>query len=324
MSVGILSTASYLPDKVLDNKYFESYLDTSDQWIRTRSGIIERRKLESDKSNSDIAYIVAKSAIEKASLRKEDIDVLIVGTVTGDYIFPATACIVAHKLGLKEIPAFDISAACSGFMYSLHVGYSFVKSGMFNKVLIIGSELVTRITDYNDRSTCVLFGDGAGAVIIGETDKSKIIYSKIFSDGSGAEMLYIPAGGTKLSASYDTVDKRLHYVKMNGRELFKIATLKMVEVINNTFKELNIGPNDISLLIPHQMNVRIMEAVCERINFPMSKVFVNIDRYGNTGAASIPIALDEALKTGRIRQKDIVCLVSFGGGLTWAISLIQF
>ncbi len=324
MNIGILSTSSYVPERVLDNKYFESYLDTSNEWIVTRTGILERRKLEDDKSNSDVSYIVAKSAIEEALLSPSDIEAVILGTVTGDYIFPATACMVASKVGIKDAPAFDISAACSGFMYSLHTGYCFVKSGEFNNVLVIGAELTTRITDYYDRTTCVLFGDGAGATIVGKTDKNKIIYSKIFSNGSGAEMLYIPAGGTKLPTSVETVEKRLHYVKMNGRELFKIATLKMTEMINNTLEELNMEPEDISLLIPHQMNTRIMEAVCERLNFPMSKVFVNIDKYGNTGSASIPVALDEAIKGKKIKEGDLICLASFGGGLTWAITLIQF
>lgn len=324
MGIGIIATASYLPDKVLDNKYFESYLDTSDEWIKTRSGILERRKLEEDKANSDIAYLVGKKAIEKSLLPKDKIDVVIVGTVTGDYIFPATGCLVASKLGLNSVPAFDISAACSGFLYSLHTGYCFVKSGQFKNPLIIGSELVTRIANKNDRATAVLFGDGAGCVILGEAKKNEIIYSKIYSDGSGAQLLYIPAGGTKQPLSSETIDKQLNYIFMNGRELFKIATIKMVELINNTMKELNISVKDISLLIPHQMNTRIMEAVCERIDFPMTNVFVNIDKYGNTGAASIAIALDEALEQKRIKEGDTVCLISFGGGLSWGITLIKW
>lgn len=324
MGIGIISTASYLPEKILDNKYFESYLDTSDEWIRERTGILERRKLEDEKSNSDIATIVAQQAIDKIQLSKNKIDGVIVGTVTGDYIFPATACIVAHKLGLNSVPAFDISAACSGFLYSLHTGYCFVKSGQFKTLLIIGSELVTRIVNKNDRATVVLFGDGAGCVILGETNENEIIYSRIYADGAGAHLLYIPAGGTKQPSSYQTIDQKLNYVVMNGRELFKIATIKMAELITNTIKELGISITDINLLIPHQMNTRIIEAVCERIHYPMSNVFVNIHKYGNTGAASIPIALDEALEQKKIKSGSLVCLVSFGGGLTWGITLIKW
>ncbi len=324
MGIGIIVTASYLPEKVLDNKYFESYLDTSDEWIRARSGILERRKLEEDKANSDMAYLACRKAIEKSSFPKDKIDVVIMGTVTGDYIFPATSCLVASRLGLNNVPAFDISAACSGFLYSLHTGYCFVKSGQFRHPLIVGSEVVTRITNKDDRATAVLFGDGAGCVILGETNKNEIIYSKIHSDGSGAQLLYIPAGGTKQPSSHQTIDKQLNYIFMNGRELFKVAIIKMVELINNTIRELNMTIKDISLLIPHQMNTRIMEAVCERVGFPMSNVFVNIDKYGNTGAASIAIALDEALEQKRIKSGDVVCLISFGGGLSWGITLIKW
>lgn len=324
MGIGIISTASYVPDKILDNKYFESYLDTSDEWIRERSGILERRKLEDDRTNSDIAYIVGQKALEKVSFPKDKIDVVIVGTVTGDYIFPATACLVASKLGLNNVPAFDISAACSGFLYALHTAYCFVKSGQSSNPMVIGTELVTRIANKNDRATVVLFGDAAGCVVLGETNKNEIIYSKMYSDGSNAHLLYIPAGGTKQPTSHETVDKQLHYIVMNGRELFKIATMKMVELINNTTKELNIRIEDINLLIPHQMNTRIIEAVCERINYPLSKVFVNIHKYGNTGAASIPVALDEAIEQRRIKSGDLVCLVGFGGGLTWGITLIKW
>jgi 3-oxoacyl-[acyl-carrier-protein] synthase III len=323
MPIGILTTASYVPPKVLDNKYFESYLDTSDEWIRTRTGILERRKLE-EGTNSDIGYWVAKKALEKISMPVENIDIIILGTVTGDYIFPATACIIANKLGLKSTPAFDISAACSGFLYSLHTGYSFVKAGIYSNALVIGIDLVTRIVDMYDRATAVLFGDGGGCALVGNTPKNEIIYSKIYADGSGAHHLYMPAGGTALPPSEQTLKERLHYIKMNGRELFKLATIKMVELLNNMCKELNLNINELSLLIPHQMNVRIMEAVCERLPFPMEKVFVNIHKYGNTGAGSIPIALDEAISQGRIKKGDIVCLVSFGGGLSWAVTLLKW
>ncbi|MEW6676025.1 MAG: beta-ketoacyl-ACP synthase III [Nitrospirota bacterium] len=321
----IISTGSYVPERVITNFDLEKMVDTSDEWITERTGIKERRIADKTQAASDLAYEAAKVTLKNADLKIEDIDLIIVATVTGDMPFPSTACILQDKLAAKKAVAFDINAACSGFLYGLYVADSLIRSGMHKRVLIVGTEVLSKITDWEDRTTCVLFGDGAGAVIIEATEEDKgIISMYINSDGSLWELLHMPGGGSRNPISKDSIKKRLHYIKMKGNETFKVAVRTLEELVIKTLEENNLKPSQLSLLIPHQANLRIIQATADRLGIPMDKVIVNLDRYGNTSAASIPIALDEAVRTGRISDGDYILLEAFGGGLTWASALIKW
>ncbi|MFZ6016054.1 MAG: beta-ketoacyl-ACP synthase III [Nitrospirota bacterium] len=321
----IISTGSYVPERVITNFDLEKMVDTSDEWISERTGIKERRIADKTQAASDLAYEAAKVTLKNADLKIEDIDLIIVATVTGDMPFPSTACILQDKLGAKKAVAFDINAACSGFLYGLYVADSLIRSGMHKRVLIVGTEVLSKITDWEDRTTCVLFGDGAGAAIIEATEEDKgIISMYINSDGSLWELLHMPGGGSRNPTSKDSIKKRLHYIKMKGNETFKVAVRTLEELVIKTLEENNLKPSQLSLLIPHQANLRIIQATADRLGIPMDKVIVNLDRYGNTSAASIPIALDEAVRTGRISDGDYILLEAFGGGLTWASALIKW
>ena len=321
----IISTGSYLPERILTNFDLEKIVDTSDEWITERTGIKERRIASENQAASDLAYEASRLALEKASLKAEDIDLLIAATVTGDMPFPSTACILQHRLGAKNAAAFDINAACSGFLYGLYVADSFVRSGMHKRVLIIGAEVLSKITDWEDRTTCVLFGDGAGAAIVEPTEEERgIISMHINSDGGMWDLLHIPGGGSRYPVSKDSLDKRLHYIKMKGNETFKVAVRTLEDLVLRILKDNKLDPSQLSLLIPHQANLRIIQATADRLGLPMDKVMINLDKYGNTSAASIPIALDEAVMTGRIKDGDYILLEAFGGGLTWASALIKW
>ena len=321
----IISTGSYLPERILTNFDLEKIVDTSDEWITERTGIKERRIASENQAASDLAYEASRLALEKASLKAEDIDLLIAATVTGDMPFPSTACILQHRLGAKNAAAFDINAACSGFLYGLYVADSFVRSGMHKRVLIIGAEVLSKITDWEDRTTCVLFGDGAGAAIVEPTEEERgIISMHINSNGSMWDLLHIPGGGSRYPVSKDSLDKRLHYIKMKGNEIFKVAVRTLEDLVLRILKDNKLDPSQLSLLIPHQANLRIIQATADRLGLPMDKVLINLDKYGNTSAASIPIALDEAVMTGRIKNGDYILLEAFGGGLTWASALIKW
>ncbi|OHE56337.1 MAG: 3-oxoacyl-ACP synthase, partial [Thermodesulfovibrio sp. RBG_19FT_COMBO_41_18] len=292
----IISTGSYLPEKVLTNYDLEKMVDTSDEWIIERTGIKERRIADDSQAASDLAYEASKIALERAGLKADDIDLIIVATVTGDMPFPSTACILQDKLGAVNAVGFDINATCSGFLYSLYIADSLIKSRMHKRVLIVGAEVLSRITDWEDRNTCVIFGDGAGAVIIEPTEEDRGILSlHINSDGRMWELLHMPGGGSKNPASIDTIKKKLHYIKMKGNETFKVAVRTLEDLAIKTLDENKLDSSMLSLLIPHQANLRIIQATADRIGIPMDKVVVNLDRYGNTSAASIPIALDEAV-----------------------------
>ncbi len=321
----IIATGSYLPEKVLSNFDLEKMVDTSDEWITERTGIKERRIAHENQAASDLAYEAAKIALERAALTEKDIDLLIVATVTGDMPFPSTACILQDKLGTKNAAAFDINAACSGFLYGIYIADGLIRAGLHKRVLVVGTEVLSKITDWQDKTTCVLFGDGAGAAILEPTDKSRgIISMSINSDGSMWELLHLPAGGSKKPTSSDSIEKRLHYIKMKGNETFKAAVRTLEELVVTILRKNKLDPSELSLLIPHQANLRIIQATANRLGLPMDKVIVNLDRYGNTSAASIPIALDEALQTGRIRDGDYILLEAFGGGFTWASALIKW
>jgi 3-oxoacyl-[acyl-carrier-protein] synthase-3 len=321
----IITTGSYLPEKVLTNFDLEKMVDTSDEWITERTGIKERRIAAENQAASDLAYEASRVALERAALKVDDIDLIIAATVSGDMPFPSTACILQDKLGAKNAAAFDINAACSGFIYGLYVADSFIRSGMHKRVLIIGTEVLSKITDWEDRTTCVLFGDGAGAVIIEPTEEDRGIISVfINSDGSMWDLLHLPGGGSRYPTSRASIDKRLHYIKMKGNETFRVAVRTLEDLIVKILEKNKLTPSQLSLLIPHQANLRIIQATADRLGISMDKFIVNLDRYGNTSAASIPIALDEAVVTGRIKDGDYILLEAFGGGLTWASALIKW
>ncbi len=320
----IIATGSYVPDKRLTNYDLEKIVDTSNEWIIERTGIKERRIADKKQSASDLAYEAGKAALKQAGIKAKDIGLIIVATVTGDMPMPSTACILQSKLGAKGSAAFDINAACSGFIYGLSVADSFIKSGMYKRILLVGAEVLSKFTDWQDRSTCVLFGDGAGSVILeATTGESGIISTHLHSDGSQWELLNLPGGGSKHPPSKDTISHKLHFLKMKGNETFKVAVRALETVAAETLKANNLKPSHLSALIPHQANLRIIQATANRLGLSMDKVVINIDKYGNTSAASIPIALDEAVRAGRIRQGDYILLEAFGGGLTWASALIK-
>ena len=299
-------------------------VDTCDEWIVTRTGISERRVADSHTATSDLAIEAAKLALQDAKVKPEQLDLVIVATITPDMLFPATACIVQDKLGASNAGAFDLSAACSGFVYALSMASNMIAAGAAKKILVIGSETLSKITDYQDRASCILFGDGAGAVVLGPSKRRNVTYTKLGSDGSGGDMMKLPAGGSRMPASAHTVQNRLHFMALRGREVFKFAVVKMQECIQDALDARGYTADDISLIVPHQVNLRIIAAAAEKFGIPMDKVHVNIDRFGNTSSASIPIALDEAVKTRKLKKGDVVILVAFGAGLTWASALIEW
>ena len=323
-AANIIATGSYVPDTILNNSYFEGIVDTSDKWIVSRTGIKERRRANIEIATSDIATKAAERAIESANISPLELDIIIVATVTPDMPFPSTACLVQKNIGAKNATAFDIEAACSGFIYGLSIGESFIKSGSAKNILIIGAEVLTRITDYSDRNTCVLFGDGAGAVILSDKKGHRILSNYLGSDGKGCDLLYLPGGGSKTPASIDTINKSLHYIRMEGSEVFKFAVRIMESATKQVLESCKLKTENISLLIPHQANIRIIESASKRFNLPEDKIYINVDKYGNMSSASIAVALDEAYKEGRITSGDIVVLVAFGGGLTWGSSVIRW
>ncbi len=325
MNTAIIGTGSYLPQKVLTNHDLEKMVETSDEWIRERTGIRQRRIAGEDEATSDLALKASLKALEAASVGPEDIDLLIVATVSGDRPLPSTACILQDKLGASNAAAFDILAACSGFIYLLAVADAMLRTGRYKRALVVGAEVLSRFTDWQDRTTCVLLGDGAGAAVLASTEEDRgIIDVNIYSDGSLWELLHIPAGGSVRPASEETVRNRQHYIKMRGNETFKVAVRTLEKLVVETLEKNGIPPERLSLLIPHQANHRIIKATADRLNLPMDRVMLNIDRYGNTSAASIPIALDEAVRTGRIKPGDYILLEAFGGGLTWGSALIKW
>lgn len=324
-SASITGIGSYLPAKVLTNYDLEKMVDTSDDWIIQRTGIRERRIIENGMTTSDLGAQASLKAIEDAGIAPTDIDMIITSTITPDHIFPATSCYLQQKIGATRASAFDILAACAGFIYAISIGQSFVASGAMKTVLVVGAECLSKITDYTDRSTCVLFGDGAGAVILQrDVVKHEILSTNLAADGSEADVLIMPGGGAKNPASFESVQQRMHYIQFRGKEVFKLAINNITNQILETVERNGLKLSEIDLIIPHQSNLRIIEATMDKLGLPMEKAIVNIDKYGNTSSASIPIALDEARKEGRIRKGDIIMLVAFGSGLTWGSSVIRW
>ncbi len=321
----IISTGSYVPESVITNHDLEKVVETSDEWIMERTGIRERRIADVSQAASDLAYEAAQRALKHAHLKAKDIDLVIVATCTPDMPFPSTACIVQDRLGIKHAAAFDINAACSGFVYGLHVANSLIKTEAHTRILLVGAEVLSRVTDWQDRTTCVLFGDGAGAVILeGTKEKRGILSTHIQSDGSLGDLIMLPGGGSRFSCTPESILKKLHFIKMKGNETFKVAVKTLAQLAARTLEENGLDPSQLSLLIPHQANLRIIQATARRLKLPEEKVFVNIEKYGNTSAASIPIALDEAVRTGRVNDGEYILLEAFGGGLTWASALLKW
>lgn len=325
LSVGIVGTGVYLPETVLTNAELEKMVDTSDEWIRTRSGICERRIIAEGEATSDIACRAARMAVQDAGISLQEVDAIVVATVTPDMLFPSTACLVQNALGLNRGAAFDVGAGCSGFVYAMAVGSQFVKTGMYNTVLVIGAESLSRIINWQDRNTCVLFGDGAGAAVLRPVpDGFGILSLDLGADGSGADLLKVPAGGSRMPVTPENCMSTDHYLNMSGREVFKFAVKIIGESALNALEKAGLDKKDVDCFIPHQANVRIIEAAAKRMNLPMDKVFVNVQKYGNTSAASIPVAIHEAAAEGRIKRGDIIVLVGFGTGLTWGASVIKW
>ena len=317
-AVGLLGTGSYTPDKVLTNQMLEESVDTSDEWIRTRTGIRQRRIAEADIATSDLALRAAEKALSAAQIGAEDLDMIIVATITPDMAFPSTACLIQQKLGAHKAYAFDISAACSGFIYALSLAYEHILQNPEHKVLIIGAETLSKIVDPTDRGTVVLFGDGAGAAIVGRCEGKGILAFDIGSDGSGGELLCLKGGGSRHPATHETVDGRMHYLTMNGKEVFKFAVRAMGDSAQRVLQQCQWSAQDVDCVVPHQANIRIIDAAVKSWGIEREKVFVNLERYGNMSAASIPVALDEAVRSEKIVKDDRVILVGFGAGLTWA------
>lgn len=326
-NVCVTGVGSYLPGRVLTNSDLEKIVDTSDEWITTRTGIKERRIADKREATSDLAIQAAKKAIGQAKIRPEEIDLIIVATVTPDMITPAAACIVQKALGCSKAVAFDLNAACTGFIYALSCAKQFLLNDEYKIALVIGAETLSRVTDFSDRNTCVLFGDGAGAVILqvkNESERRGILSSFLASDGTYTDLLKIPAGGSRRPATLETVKGKLHYLKMNGNEVFKLAVQKMIEAALKALKSSKVKCDELDLVIPHQANIRIIEAMAKRLKIPMEKVLLTIQKYGNISAATTPIALEEAVLEGKIKKGNLVELVAFGAGLTWGAAVIKW
>ncbi|HHV79321.1 MAG TPA: ketoacyl-ACP synthase III [Firmicutes bacterium] len=314
-----------VPSKRLTNRDLELLVDTTEQWIVERTGINERRIASADQATTDLAEEAAREALRDAGISPTELDLIVLCTVGPDHMVPPSSCLLQHRLGARNAAAFDINAACSGFLYGLAVADQFISTGKFKRVLLVGAETLSRVTDYGDRSTCVLFGDGAGAaVLVPASGDGGILSFCLGSDGSGAELLYIPAGGSRLPASEETVKGRMHFIRMKGNEVFKLAVRAMVRSVDEALEQAGLTRQDIDLVIPHQANRRIIEACAERLGVPDEKVVINIDRYGNTAAASIPIALAEARKASLLTDGQIVVFVGFGAGLTWGSAVLRW
>ncbi|MFO8026135.1 MAG: beta-ketoacyl-ACP synthase III [Opitutales bacterium] len=325
-STVILGTGSYLPEKVVTNDDMAQIVATSDEWIQTRTGICERRFAAEGQTTSDMAAAASNKAIEAAGIDREEIDLVLVATMTPDMPFPSTACLVQDKVGLRKVMAFDVQAACSGFVYALNIGSSMLRSGSCKKALVIGSEKTSPILDFQDRTTCVLFGDGASAAVLGTSPEPGvgILGSMGGSDGSNPELLYQPGGGSAIPASAESLVARQHFLKMNGKEIFKLAVRVMEQASLQILSQHGFGTKDVDLVIPHQANMRIIESLAKRMEIPMERFHNNLDRFGNTSGASVGIALDEAIRKGRLQSGNLVLLVAFGAGLTWGSSLVKW
>lgn len=325
MNAGILGTGHDFPEGVLTNADLEEIVDTSDEWITTRTGIKQRHKAADDEYTSQFAVRAAKKALESANVDADEIEIIICATTSPDQILPSTGCLIQKELGANNAAGMDVFAACSGFLYGVTMVESMIRTGQIKNALVIGAEVLTKYVDYTDRSTCVIFGDGAGAAVLGEVPDGKgVLATKIRSDGRYDQQLYSPGGGTRLGLTHETIDNRDNFFKMKGNELFKVAVRSMAKVSKEMLAKAGHTVDDLKMVIPHQANQRITDAVASRLKVPEEKVYSNIAQHGNTSSASIPIALDECLKDGKIVEGDLVLLTAFGGGVTWGGTLVRF
>jgi 3-oxoacyl-[acyl-carrier-protein] synthase-3 len=321
----VTGTGAYLPDRRLTNQELERTVETSDRWIVERTGIRERRIAAPDEATSDLATAAGRQALTASGVPASSVELIIVATATPDMLFPSTACLVQERLGAKQAFAFDLSAACTGFLYALAVADQYIRAGTYRTVLVIGAEVLSRMVDWTDRTTCILFGDGAGAVVVQADDGTRgVLSTHLHSDGSLWDLIHIPGGGSRRPPSAETVADRMNFVKMKGSETFRVAVRTLEEVAREALTANGLSTDDVALLIPHQANLRILQAVAERLSLPVEKMVINVDRYGNTSAASIPIALDEAVRAGRVRPNDLLLLEAFGAGLTWGAAVVRW
>ena len=323
--MGIAGTGSYVPERIVPNSYFEQFVDTSDEWIVQRTGIKERRFAAVDQASSDLAVEAGRKALQSSGVRPEDLDLVIVATLTPDYLLPSTACLVQDRLGAVNAGAFDMNGACTGFLTALHTSEAFIASGRARRVLVIGAEKLSNFVNFQDRSSCIIFGDAAGAAVLTPLDEcgqGEILKTTLGADGKGYDFIYIPAGGSRRPASAETVANREHFMRMRGRDVFRFAVTYMGEMVRKMIE--GHDPSEVTLVVPHQVNKRIIEAALERIEIPPERVMINIEKYGNSSAATVPLALDEALKAGRVEKGKLVVLVAFGAGLTWGGTLLRW
>ncbi len=321
----ITGVGSYVPERVLTNADLEKIVDTTDDWITSRTGIRERRTAAEDEFTSTMGIAAARIALKRAGVDAADLDLIIVATITPDMPFPATACIVQQELGAVRAAAFDLEAACTGFLYALEIGRQFIDNGTYQNVLIIGAEKLSSIIDWKDRNTCVLFGDGAGAAVLQRrADSRGVLATRLGSDGGKADILAMPGGGCRQPATVDSVNERIHFLKMEGKEVFKNAVNAMTDAAKEVLERSGVGIEDIKCIIPHQANQRIISAVGERLGTRDDQVFVNLHKYGNTSAASVAVALDEAVSTGHVKRGDLILIIAFGAGLTWGATVLEW
>jgi 3-oxoacyl-[acyl-carrier-protein] synthase-3 len=324
-TVSIIGTGSYVPERILTNGELEKMVETSDEWIVSRTGIRERRIAAEDEFTSDLAANAARRAIAQAGIEPDEIDLIIVATVTPDMFFPSTACFVQQKIGAKRAACFDVSAACSGFLYAIEIAQQFIMSSTYNTVLVIGADKLSSIVDWTDRNTCVLFGDGAGAAVLRNRAGSHgVIHTYMGSNGALTDVLYMPGGGCRFPTTAESIAQKLNTIKMNGKETYKYAVTALLTAANAALAGAGLKADDLACIIPHQANLRIIEAVADRMGVPIERFMVNLNRFGNTSAAAVAIALDEANRTERMKLGDYVLLIVFGGGLTWASSVVQW
>ena len=322
----ITAVGHYVPDKILSNKDLEKIVDTNDEWIRTRTGIVERRIVEPGVASSDMGARAAEAALRNRGISAEEVELIIVATVTPDMFFPSTACLIQHKIGASRAWGFDLSGACSGFLFALQTATQFIESGTHSRVLVVGTDTMSSITDYTDRNTCVLFGDAAAAVLVEPSTEEGygILDTIVRCDGSGRDALYMRAGGSLMPATHETVDKRLHYIYQDGKSVFKVAVVSMADVSAEIMERNALSGKDVDWLVPHQANLRIIDATAKRMGLDSSKVMINIDRYGNTTAATIPLCLSEWWQQGKLKRGHRVVLASFGAGYTWGAILVRW
>ncbi|WP_408956534.1 beta-ketoacyl-ACP synthase III [Natroniella sp. ANB-PHB2] len=321
----IAGVGSFAPENVMTNNDLEEIVDTDAEWIISRTGIKERRIVEEEVVTSDLACQAAKAALESADLEVKDLDLILVATSTPDYLgLPSTACILQDKLGAEGVPAFDLAAACTGFIYGVSVATQYIETGAYDNILVVGAETLSKILNWDDRGTCILFGDGAGAVVLQPTQSAGILSNSLGADGSKGEVLRVPAGGSKRPFSQGVLEEGAHYLEMDGNPVFKFAVRILGKAAKEALDQVGLSSEDIDYLIPHQANIRIIDAARKRLDLTEEQIYVNLDRYGNTSAASVPLALDEAVREGKIKEGDTVVLVGFGAGLTWGATVIEW